>query len=323
MKTFNRFLFSLLFVLAALTASAQQNSLTNTTLAAAMDATQNYAIVTSATNLTSTRSLFVDGELMPINSQYNGTSTNVPLDRLGGKKSGHVIGATVISGRGNWFHNGAPFGACVAANTFVGPWVNTATGDIFRCGINGQWGLPSMFKVAPTQCTFAPTTLTTTNTYVQVGASNAFVLNGVSNAAAGTQTLVCDFALPTEVTTGRGSILTDIVVTIGSQVLAPTSLGTSTLGTVTFPAPVAVTQTASVVTPVAIGGTVTTLGPTTTVATVTTAGAFLTFLHTYSTLVELNTDIQSVHYTFPILQSAASAMTLNTTGLMVHYQRRN
>lgn len=318
-------LFSVLALLAALVvpANAQTNTLNFTTLTAAMDATQPYALVTSATGMSAGRMLFIDGELMEIRSTYNGTATNVPVLRNGGKKGPHVLGANVTAGRGNWFQSYDPFGACTASSVFASPWINVNTGDRWVCaGTPGVWGKYGMFYVPPTQCTFAPTTLTTTNTFPQIGASNIMVVNAVSNAAAGTNTLVCNILVPTEVATGRGSILLDIVSTIGSQVVAPTSLGTSTLGSITFPTPVATTQTMSVVTPVAKGGTVTTLGPTTSVGTVTTAGAFLTFRHTYSTLVELNTDYQVLQFTFPFLQSAASAMTLNSAGLFIHYQKR-
>lgn len=306
-----------LFAFAA-SAFAQTFTLSQTSLTAAMTATQNYAVVASATGLAANRAIYIDNELMPISALYNGTSLTVPVTRLSLKKSAHITGAIVMGGRENWFQTYDPFGSCTASGVFASPWININTGARFKC-LGGQWGKEGMFRVPPTSCTFAPTTLTTTNTYVQIGASNALVLNGVSNAAAGTQTLVCDFVPPTEVTTGRGAVLYEIVSTLGSQVVAPTSLGTSTLGTVTFPTPVATTQTASVVTPVAAGSTVTTVGPTTTVLTVTTAGAFLTFSHSYAAPVDLNTDLQSLHFTFPILQSAASAMTLNTTGLFVHY----
>jgi hypothetical protein len=151
-----------------------------------------------------------------------------------------------------------------------------------------------------------------------VGASAVFVLNGTSNAAAGTNTLTCTIPLPTNIQIQKGAIVSDITLYVGSQTTAPTSLGTSTLGTITFPA-AATTEVASTVTPVAIGGTVTTTSPTL-ITTVTTAGSFLTIKHTYATTVQLSADRQMLVYTMPFLQSAAAAMTLNTPGLQVHYR---
>jgi hypothetical protein len=323
MKTLKTFFSSLAIaaLLFALPARAQIATITSTTLSAAITDTKTTTFsVASATDFVVNNLAVMDNEVRRITA-VSGTLITATRGANGGQPpTPHVSGTAVYVGPAVRFGNIAKSGACTLANEYS-PTFDIRNGDRYLC-TDGQWGKLGVFRVLPTSCTFAPTTLTTTNTYIQVGASNAFVLNGVSNAAAGTQTLVCDFLPPTEVTTGRGAILTDIVVALGSQVVAPTSLGTSTLGTVTFPTPVATTQTASVVTPVAVGGTVTTVGPTTTVQTVTTAGAFLTFSHNYATPVELNTDLQLLHYTFPILQSAASAMTLNTPGLWVHYQKR-
>lgn len=143
-----------------------------------------------------------------------------------------------------------------------------------------------------------------------LGTSGHVVMQGTSNAAAGTQTLSCSINLPT------GAQLIDINLFIGSQTTAPTSVGTATLGTVTFPA-AATTETASTEAPVTIGGTVTTTTPTA-LTTVTTAGRFLTVKHVFSTAVTV-ADRQQLAYQFPILQSAAAAMVLNTPGLLVHY----
>jgi hypothetical protein len=190
-------------------------------------------------------------------------------------------------------------------------------GTIFDC-IGGRWGgrADKMFFVEPTACTFAPTTLTTTNTYSPIGASNVFVLNGTSNAAAGTNTLVCNIQIPTSIQS-NGAVITDIVLAVGSQTTAPTSIGTATLGSITFPTP-ATSETASTVTPIAFGGTLTTTSPTA-ITTVTTAGAFLTMKVALGTPAALSTDLQMLQLTVPFVQSAASAMTINTPGLFVHY----
>jgi hypothetical protein len=226
------------------------------------------------------------------------------------------------SGPDNWFYSVDPSGSCTTASTYVSPYINTVTGQEWVCSaVTGSWVRNGDYVqyIPPTQCTTAPTTSTVTNTYPQIGASNVFVLNATTNAAAGTTTLVCNILVPTRVTATRGAVIKDIVVAVGSQTTAPTSIGTATLGTITFPTPVATTQTASVVTPVAAGSTVTQVGPTTTVLTVTTAGAFLTFKYSFATAVSLSTDLQLLQFTVPYLQSAAAAMTLNFPGIWVHY----
>lgn len=301
-----------------------QTAMTTTTLSVAVtDTTSATVTLASATNVASGGYIYVDNEAMQVLSSYvSGTLIPVRRGASSTRVATHASSTTVyVVASGNQARSGfrtySPAGSCTRTNEFILPVLNILTGDTFDCQ-GSQWGQLLTQYVPPTQCTFAPTTLTTTNTYPQIGASNIFVLNAVSNAAAGTNTLVCNILPPTTYLGQRGAVLVDIVSTIGSQVVAPTSLGTATLGTITFPTPVATTQTASVVTPVT-SGTITTLGPTTTVQTVTTAGAFLTFKHTSGTAVILTTDLKLLQFTFPILQSAASAMTLNTAGLFVHY----
>lgn len=221
-----------------------------------------------------------------------------------------------------------PVGSCVASAQytlpviFTGAVINGFTGKRFNC-IGGRWGYDSdsTFFVPPSHCSFAPTTLTTTNTLTTVGASNVYVLNGVSNAAAGTNTLTCNILIPSSITYPQGAVITDITTFFGSQVVAPTSLGTVTLGSITFPT-AATVETASTVTPVTLaGGTVTSTTPTA-LTTVTTAGAFLSIKSAFGTPVPLSTDLQMLVFNVPFVQSAASAMTVNTPGLMVHYTER-
>lgn len=333
---------TLLSLLAASLAFGQATT-RSTTASAAITRSQTFICVASATStiLPSTAasgSYFgVDEELMQIVSAgTSSTCFNVQRGVNGTLSTAHLNGGPVWVGSaatstgdpsrpftGGPFIGQVPRGSCTASLQFTLPLIvygslyGNSNGQVVTCTAAGYWGLVSAFWVAPTNCTFAPTTLTTTNTYIQVGASNVFVLNGLSNAAAGTNTLTCNIPLPTQVTTNTGSILMDITLEIGSQTTAPTSLGTSTLATITFPA-AATTETASTVTPVAIGGTVTTTSPTL-ITTVTTAGSFLTIKHTYASQVRLSTDLQLLQYRMPFLQSAAAAMALNTPGLLVHY----
>lgn len=332
MNTFNNLIIATLLVSAS--AFAQQNTLGQTSLSAAATANQTFVVVASATGINApatgvpASALYIvdpgqtKGELAQVISV---TSTTIGVRRSGAAKA-HVSGAMVlVAATPNLFASSDPVGACTTATTFVTPYINTVTGQQWVCSpITLSWVLNGdyEFYVPPTQCTFAPTTLTVTNTYPQIGASNVFVLKGISNAAAGTMTLTCNILLPTRVTSTRGAVLKDITLLVSSSAtgsgVVPTSVGTSTLGSITFPAP-STTETASTITPVAAGGTVTTVSPTAFLSAVSTDGAFFRFKHTYATAVSLSTDLQILQYTMPILQSAASVSTLYTPGLIVHY----
>lgn len=327
MNTFKKVLFALA-LLSLATVSFGQTALTTTTLTTATGVNTTTFKLGSLTNITAPQPnnsnrtmLFIDRSAYFVTS-VNSTASTVTVVRgvrgtYGG--SAHAAGAIVYVGPDDNVHfvNQAPVGACTASNQAFLPVIDVSTGKSWTCNNAGKWGTVSSFYVPPTQCTFAPTTLTTTNTYPQIGASTVFVLNGTSNAAAGTNTLTCNILVPTNVTTSQGAQIMDITLFVGSQTTAPTSLGTSTLGSITFPA-AATTETASTVTPVAVGGTVTTTSPTA-ITTVTTAGSFLTIKHTYANPIFLSTDLQILQYTMPFVQSAAAAMALNTPGLIVHF----
>ena len=206
-------------------------------------------------------------------------------------------------------------GACTANLQVVLPRVQVNSGRIYTCTNAGRWGPIETFLVPPANCSWAPTTLTTTNILTQIGASTLMVAQGTSNAAAGTLTQTCNISLPSYVTTGNGAQIMDITSFNGFQTTAPTSIGTSTLGSITFPV-AASSETASTVTPVAQGGTVTLTGVT---PATTTAGSFYSYKATYSTPVFLSSDLQVYQFTIPWVQSAAAAMVINTPGLLVHF----
>lgn len=317
-----------------------QLATTQTTLSAAMNRTDSIINLVSSTGvsaggLTPVTGLYVDREYMEVVANLNAAGTgNVWTVRRGrgGVQSPHLSGSVVWVGipsaTSGAFDLGANdrVGTCPTGIPYL-PLIEVRTGRKMNCDGNGNWtelGVGA-FYVPPTQCTFAPTTLTVTNTYPQIGASNLFVLKGISNAAAGTMTLTCNVMVPTNVMALRGAIITDITLFLASSAtgsgVVPTSVGTSTLASITFPA-AATTETASTVTPVTIGGTVTTTGAGATgfLTAVTTDGAFYTVKHTYSTVVDLSPDLRILQYTFPVLQSAASVSTLYTPGLLVHYR---
>ena len=334
----------ILLVLSALAAFGQLTT-TSTTLSTAITSTsQNEWCLASSTgvvlNSTSGNAsyLFVDREAAQITSQGS-TSTCYKVKRaqLGTAQAAHSASSKVwvgqaATGTGDTsrpftgaFTTTLPTGACTASAQYTLPVIYTGPasggafiGSVLNC-VGGRWGgqADKEFFVSPANCTFAPTTLTTTNTLTQVGASAVYVLNGTSNAAAGTNTLTCNILIPTAITALQGAVITDITGFYGSQTTAPTSIGTATLGSITFPT-AATSETASTVTPVTFGGTLTTTVPTAITST-TTAGSFLTIKTALGTPAPLSTDLQMLVYKLPFVQSAASAMTINTPGLVVHY----
>lgn len=326
MKHTNRILIALSLLAGA---CFGQTALTTTTLTRATSANAITFTLGSLTGVTapgpnnSNRTmLFIDRSAYYVTS-VNATTLSVNVVRgvhATNGTSAHAAGAIVYVGPDDNYHflQQPPVGSCTSNQIAFLPVIDLSTGKSWTCNNAGKWGAISAFYVPPTQCTTAPTTSTVTNTYPPIGASNVFVLNATTNAAAGTTTLTCNILLPTNVSSSQGAQLVDITLFVGSQTTAPTSLGTSTLSAITFPAAIAGSETASVVTPVAVGGTVTTVSPSN-ITSVTTAGAFLTIKHTYGSPIFLSTDLQLLQYTMPFLQSAAAAMTLNTPGLLVHY----
>ncbi len=315
--------FAILGVFLMVFAGFGQTSTTNTTLSSAINSSQTSVTVASATGIVASSVgadflIAVNKEIMKVTA-VSGTLLTVQRGAKGTGSSAHVANAVAWAGPPSVFWQTDPVrgSTCTAANQPYLPIVSLSSGTVWTCTNAATWGQDIVDYVPPTQCTTAPTTSTVTNTYPQIGASNIFVLNATTNSAAGTTTLVCNIMLPTRVGTANGLVLQDITLFVGSQTTAPTSLGTATLGSITFPA-AATTETASTVTPVAVGGTVTTTSPTA-ITTVTTAGAFLTIKHTFASAVRLSTDRQILQYTMPFLQSAAAVMTINTPGLLVHY----
>jgi hypothetical protein len=325
-------LFLSFFAVAALAFS--QTATTSTTLAQAMasgDSTINLASATGVTaaDLGPTTGIFVDREYMTVRSLVAGSTLiwNVNRGAAGSIRGPHQSGAKVWIGPPAVFDLGPNdrVGTCTRTSFARLPLVMVRSGTIMDCDVTGKYSPLGIgaFYVPPTACTFVPTTLTQTSTYTYAGASAVFALKGISNAAAGTMTLTCNIPVPTNVSALRGAVVTDITLAIASSAtgsgVVPTSVGTSTLTTITLPA-AATVETASTITPVAIGGTVTTVSPTAFLSAVSTDGAFFTFKHTYSTAVDLSTDLRLLVYTMPILQSAASISTLFTPGLIVHYR---
>jgi hypothetical protein len=157
MKTLKRNLLTIAALFAPLfgggqVATAQINTLTQTSTAAAVAATDKVVYVTSATNINApspqsgivASQIYVvapgnqRGELMLVTS-VNGTAISVRRNASGAATS-FPSGSMVLAGNPNWFYGYDPSGGCVAANTLVTPYVNTKTGNEWLCStVTSSW----------------------------------------------------------------------------------------------------------------------------------------------------------------------------------------
>lgn len=128
------FSLSLLAVLSLGSLLAQLNTLTQTSLSAAVSAGQTSLIVASATNITVTPpTLMLVGTDVYYVTAVSGTAVTAVGGQIGTKNVGHASGAMVLVGRPDWFATQAPSGSCVTANLYVTPIVNYLTGLQYLC----------------------------------------------------------------------------------------------------------------------------------------------------------------------------------------------
>lgn len=110
-----------------------QTTLTQTTLSAAVTSvTQNRIQVASATGISVGTRLYVDRELMTVQSI---SGTNVVVARgTGGSPTNHASGAAVLAGPSSYFYQSAPTaGPCTATAETATPRIVVPTGDIYTC----------------------------------------------------------------------------------------------------------------------------------------------------------------------------------------------
>lgn len=149
---------------------AQQNTLVQTTLAAAVPVpasltpgqqslvqlTAAVGITAASLNPTTTINqqnqwiLYVDREEMAV-VQINGTTVQVLRGWNSTVATAHVAGQMVLYGRANWFYQNDPGASpntgtgvigvpCTAATVYVTPWLNVRTGAQWLCStITGTW----------------------------------------------------------------------------------------------------------------------------------------------------------------------------------------
>jgi hypothetical protein len=119
-----------LFATFAALAAAQATLVTQSTITAAMTATQNYAVLASATNVAAARMILIDSELMTV-GKYYASGLTVPVTRDNtGKKSSHASGAMTLVGLPRAFAAYDPYGSCTATTTVSTPWITIATSAI-------------------------------------------------------------------------------------------------------------------------------------------------------------------------------------------------
>ena len=114
---------------------AQQNTLTQTSLSTAITATQQTFQVSSTTGFTVPGILYVDNEVMYLNSINLPASGWVSVTR-GQMSTGavaHNSGAMVLYGHNDWFFTGDPSGNCTASLTLVTPYINVRNGRQWLC----------------------------------------------------------------------------------------------------------------------------------------------------------------------------------------------
>jgi len=142
-KTIRTFIGLLAFLMPAF---AQQNTIVQTSLSAAITATQTTFAVASATGINApnfnngtvgSALYIVDpgqtvGELMQVTG-LSSTTVTVSRTKNNGAKS-HVSGAMVLVATiPSWFYSADPQGACTTASTYAAPYVNTVNGRQWIC----------------------------------------------------------------------------------------------------------------------------------------------------------------------------------------------
>lgn len=126
-----RTLTALLFVaLVALPASAQ-TALNETTLSAAVTATQNFVTVASATGIADGVGIYVDREYMTVAASWT-SGTTIPVVRSGAATA-HASGVPVFIAPALAFTNTDRSGSCTAANERYLPQINVSNGNIWDC----------------------------------------------------------------------------------------------------------------------------------------------------------------------------------------------
>lgn len=184
MKTLKLYLATLGFVLCAAFAFGQ-TALTQTTLSAAVNASQQVITVASATGISAPAPLTGNvygaqvGSMLVLEDGTSGTlgtteamlvtgvsGTNISVVRGASSTtaSAHIAGALVFVGTPSQFYTLDPTGGCTASATLVTPYVNIRNGNQWLCStITNSW-VPGFFNVSVAQGVSAAVASATTAT---------------------------------------------------------------------------------------------------------------------------------------------------------------
>lgn len=145
-KTFTLLgLLALLLAFVSVPMFAQSNSFTETTLSSAVTSTATRVCLTSATGVVVPTGnlpgsfLQIEKEQMQVRD-VTSTATCFNVIRQN-RPVAHASGSVVYIGYANWFQRMDPpgiDGACTLGSLSVHPWINTQTGEVFKC-VSSLW----------------------------------------------------------------------------------------------------------------------------------------------------------------------------------------
>lgn len=130
----------LLALAASLSVFGQSNTLSSTTLSAALTASSlvNQVTVGSAPSLTLPYEIYVDREAMRVTS-VNGSVLTVVRGYNNTLVAAHNSGQIVYAGQLSWFGTADPTSGCTASALWSSPLINVETGTLWTCNSASMW----------------------------------------------------------------------------------------------------------------------------------------------------------------------------------------
>jgi hypothetical protein len=340
-KLFTTFAVALTLSLALAPRAAAQTLMTNTTLTATVQPTDQFIYVASLTGITAAGSLnqpvtglLIDREYMTVTTTATlGTVYQVGVNRIAGPTQGktHSNGTVVWAGVPNAFSQQDPSGGCIYQNELYLPKVVIPTGRVWTCfqnglGVAGQgfWAREGYAIISPANCGFKGSS-GTDNGMIAAATGNV-VRQWTTTTTSVTNEITCDITPPqSRLSDGRGVFVGDVDFLYGLQTTALTTgeIAAATVKTVTYPASTAAGA-AAAGTVAAAGGTYT-VTPTTLQLSLTTTGQCFNEKLTFGTPIQLNTDNQKLAFdqVFTNPATGSAATVIQVCGLLVHYYEPN
>src|SRR5579872_2986599 len=118
-----------LLLVLLLSASCWGQTLISTTTAQAVSASAQGIPVASASGITAGMDIYIDRELMAVNSVSG--KTLIVTRGVQGAAEAHMSGVSVLAGQPQWFYNVDASGSC--SSTAATPYVNVSDGLQFTC----------------------------------------------------------------------------------------------------------------------------------------------------------------------------------------------